>query len=149
MFDPEARFFGLTLVTWGTGLLAILLVAVAHIALRWWVRRRALPRASEPTSATDTPTARYWVARGLADAVPPLACLLWIQGLHFALSTLAEDLANANIAVDIVRVLSIAHGIATVIALAWLLARVARTLDAALRSIASQSRHSWDDVFAP
>jgi small-conductance mechanosensitive channel len=149
MFDPEARYFGLTVITWGTGLLALLLVAVAHITLRWWVRRRVRNEGSEPTTTTDTPTARYWIARGLAEAVPPVACLLWIQGLKFALSTLAADLANAEIAVDILRVIALLHGIATVVTLAWLLARIARTLEALLKSFASGTNTTWDDVFAP
>jgi small-conductance mechanosensitive channel len=146
MLDPNARYFGLTVVTWATGLFAVFLVAVAHVALKWWVGRRSRRQASTPT---DSPTVRYWIARGLAEAVPPLALLLWIQGLHFALSTLAGDLPSADTALDILHVLQILHGIATVVALAWLLARIARTLDSLLRSLATGSKNSWDDVFAP
>jgi small-conductance mechanosensitive channel len=149
MFDPGARYFGLTLVTWGTGLLALVLVAIAHIALRWWIRRRARAEAAQPTSAADSPTLRYWISRGLSDGVPPLACLLWIQGLNFALTTFAAGLPNKEIGADILRALSLLHGIATVAALAWLLARVARTLESVLTSFASASRSTWDDVFAP
>ncbi len=149
MLDLETRYFGLTVVTWATGLLAIVLVAIAHIALRWWIRRRARSDASEPTTPTDTPTVRYWITRGIAEAVPPLACLLWIQGLHFALTTLASNLSNEDVARDVLHALSLIHGIATIAALAWLLARVARTLDALLKSLARESGSSWDDVFAP
>jgi small-conductance mechanosensitive channel len=149
MLDPETRYLGLTVVTWGTGLLTLVLVAVAHIALRWWVRQRAKRHAATESTQTDSPTVRYWIARGLAEAVPPLACLLWIQGVHLALTTLARDLPNANTARDILHVLQILHGIVTVAALAWLLARIARTFDSLLRSFARSSKNSWDDEFAP
>lgn len=149
MFDPETRYFGLTVITWATGLLAVVLVAIAHIALRWWIKRRARLEAAQPTTPTDTPTLRYWMTRGIAEAVPPLACLLWIQGVQFALATLAANLANAEISADILRSIALVHGIATVAALAWLLARIARTLEAMLKSFSSDSRNSWDDVFAP
>jgi small-conductance mechanosensitive channel len=149
MIDFEERYFGLTIVTWATGLLAIVLVALAHITLRWWIRRRARADATQPTTPTDTPTVRYWITRGLTEAIPPVACLLWIQGLHFALTTLARNLPNAEIARDVLQVLSLLHGIATMAALAWLLARVARTLGALLQSFARGSRSAWDDVFAP
>jgi len=149
MLDTDARFLGLGLVTWGTGLLILLLVAIAHIALRWWVRRSVRARSSSQTEPGDTPTVRYWVSRGLAEAVPPLALLLWIQGLHFALRTLASDLASAEAAVRVMSVVSLLHGIATIGALAWLLARVARTLEALMRSFARGTHNSWDDVLLP
>jgi small-conductance mechanosensitive channel len=149
MLDLEARYFGLTILTWATGALTILLVAVAHAALRWWSRMRARKEAQQPTTPTDTPTLRYWIGRGIADALPPLACLLWIQGLHFALTTLASGLPNERIAADILRILTVLHGIATVAALAWLLVRIARTLEALLTSFSSSSSNAWDNVLAP
>jgi small-conductance mechanosensitive channel len=149
MLDPETRYFGLTVVTWATGLLAIVLVAVAHVGLRWWVRRRTRVEASIPTTSTDTPTARYWIARGLAEAVPPVACLLWIQGLTFTLTTLVQNLPNVEVANDVSRAIALVHGLVTVAALAWLLARVARTLEALLKSLATGSENSWDDVLSP
>jgi small-conductance mechanosensitive channel len=149
MFDPGARYFGLALVTWGTGLLALVLVAIAHVALRWWIRRRARNAAAQAATATTSPTLRYWISRGLSDAVPPLACLLWIQGLHFALTTLAAAITDKEIAADVLRALSLLHGIATVAALGWLLARVARTLESLLKAIAADSSSTWNEVFAP
>ncbi len=149
MFDPETRYFGVTLVTWGTGLLAVALAVIAHIALRWWVNRRARAQAAAPASPVGTPTVRYWISRGLSDAVPPLACLLWIQGVYFALTTLTQDLSNAEVTASMLRAMSLVHGIATVATLAWLLARVARTLDALLKSFAKGTRSTWDDVFSP
>jgi len=149
MLDPETRYFGLSVVTWATGLLALLLVAVAHVGLRWWVRRRARADASEPTAAMDAPTARYWIRRGIAEAVPPVACLLWIQGLDFALTTFFENLPDLEASDAILRAIALLHGIVTVAAMAWLMARIARTLEALLRSRASGSQNSWDVAFLP
>jgi small-conductance mechanosensitive channel len=149
MLDLDARYFGLTIVAWVTAALAILLVASAHATLRWWSRRRARKEAKQPTSATDTPTLRYWIARGISDSLPAVACLLWIQGLHFALATFAANLESERLAIEIPRILSLMHGIATVAALTWLLARIARTLEALLIAFSTGSSSTWDDVLAP
>ena len=41
------------------------------------------------------------------------------------------------------------RGIGTLLGLAWLLARIARTLEALLQSYASRTEASWDDVLLP
>jgi small-conductance mechanosensitive channel len=149
MIDPDTRYFGLTIVSWATGLLAVILVAVAHVSLTWWLHYRARRANATPTTRADTPTVRYWITRGIAEAVPPIIALLWIQGVHFALTTFARGVPNQVIATEILRALSLLHGIATMAALAWLLARIGRTLANLLIAFTSGTRNSWDDVLAP
>jgi hypothetical protein len=59
------------------------LVGVADAALRWIVRRKI--RRDETSAAGETDRERErvrWFDRGLRSAVPPLALLIWIVGLH-------------------------------------------------------------------
>ena len=149
MIDPDTRYFGLTVVTWATGLLAVVLVALAHAALTWWLHFRARRAAAAPTTKADTPTVRYWIARGLAEAVPPIAALLWIQGLHFALTTFVKGIPEQAVAAELLRALGLLHGLTTIAALAWLLSRIGRTLANLLVVFTSGTHNSWDDVLAP
>ena len=61
MPDMSSTFLGVELQTWVTGGAIVLLVAIAHLALRWWTRRRArthqdsrLRRANPPRRATGS-----------------------------------------------------------------------------------------------
>ena len=90
MPDMSSTFLGVELQTWVTGGAIVLLVAIAHLALRWWTRRRARTH-QDALAPGESAKARYWIARGLSDAVPPIAFMLWLHGLHFALTTLLAD----------------------------------------------------------
>lgn len=150
MIDSGTVIFGLSVATWTTGLLVVVLIAVAHAGLRWWIRRKV--RRDEKTVAHapgETPAASYWIARGLNEAVPPLALLLWVNGLHFALSTLLSDLVAIDFARHGMVALNWLQGLGTLLALAWLLVRIGRTIDALLLSLASRTDNNWDDVLAP
>jgi small-conductance mechanosensitive channel len=149
MIDMNAIFFGLTLTTWATGALIVVLLAVAHVALRWWARRKLHQQEERPHAPGELAAFRYWIARGVSDAVPPLAFLLWVHGLHFAVRVLLhefEAVYNVDRAYQVVDWL---QGVGTLLGLAWLLARVARTLEALLLALAARTDADWDDVLAP
>ena len=148
MIDLDSTLLGMSISTWILGGIVILLVAIAHGALRWWARRRIRKQEATPVEPGETRATRYWIAQGLSEAVPPLALLLWIQGLHFALAALVADFdasgtGRALVIVDWLR------GLGIVIGLAWLLVRIARTLEAVILSLTSRTEAGWDDVLAP
>ena len=69
--------------------LVLVLMALAHLSLRWWIKRRA---RADDDAAGETPTSdlslRRWVTRGLREVLPALALLIWIHGLSLALNLL-------------------------------------------------------------
>ena len=64
---------------------------MAHLALSWWTRRRERTHKDNPLSPGESAQVRFWIARGLSDAVPPIAFMLWLHGLFFAVTTLVAD----------------------------------------------------------
>jgi small-conductance mechanosensitive channel len=150
MAEFDREIFGLDASTWLTVLVTIVFVAAAHAGLRWWSRHRASKEELRLTEAEGgNPTARYWIARGVRVAVPPLALLMWIHGLYFPLSTLLSGFAPAAISAQAANVLLFLRGLGTILALVWLLVRISRTVDAWLLSFASRSRNAWDNAMAP
>jgi len=122
--------------------------ALAHVLLRWWLRRKAAQTEAEPAAPLETDAARIrrWISRGLRDIVPPLALLLWIHGLYYALGLLAGEWLSAVAAGRVRAVLEWTYGLAVVASLVWLLARVGRLLEAFLVSVAARTEGEWDDV---
>jgi small-conductance mechanosensitive channel len=149
MTDMSATFLGLSLLTWTTGAGTVLLVGLAHIALRWWATHRVQRQKREPGAPGETPTVRYWIARGVSEAVAPLAFLLWVQGLHFTVSTLLQSFAGHEWSSRALFLLEWVHGFATLMGLAWLLVRIGRTIEALLLALAKRSENHWDDALAP
>ena len=67
-------------------------VALAHIVLRWWARRKAAhPQPADTPLTADTPLLRRWLFDGLSETVPPLALLIWIHGLYAVGELLLDD----------------------------------------------------------
>ncbi len=149
MPDMTATFLGVELRTWITGGAIVLLVAIAHVALGWWTRRRERKNRDKPLAPGESGTTRYWIARGLSDAVPPIAFMLWLHGLHLALTTLVVDYPETAWITRGVVLLNWVRGAGTLLGLAWLLSRFARTIDSLLRSFATRSEAGWDDVMLP
>jgi small-conductance mechanosensitive channel len=149
MPDMSSTFLGVELRTWFTGAAILLLVAIAHVGLRWWTRRRERKQHDQPLAPGESPKARYWIARGLSDAVPPIAFLLWLHGLHLVLTMLATDHSDDSWLARGIAILDWLRGAGTLLGLAWLLARVARTLEALLRTFATRTEAAWDDVMLP
>jgi hypothetical protein len=90
--------------------LVLVLMAVAHLSLRWWIGHKA---RQDDAAVAGTPTSdlrlRRWVTRGLREILPALALLLWVHGLSFTLNlligqagsrTLAESLPRVRASVD-------------------------------------------------
>jgi small-conductance mechanosensitive channel len=149
MPDLSATFLGVELRTWITGGAIILLVAIAHVGLSWWTRRRERTHQDRPLAPGESAKARYWIARGLSDAVPPIAFLLWLHGLHLATTMLLADVPENSWLSRGLSMLDWARGLGTLLGLAWLLARIARTLEALLRSFSTHTEASWDDAMLP
>src|SRR5688572_5166012 len=91
MPELNSTFLGVEWRSWLTGGAIMLLVAIAHAALRWWSRRRTRKDNESPLAPGDSAKVRYWLARGLSDAVPPVAFMLWLHGLYFAVTTLLAE----------------------------------------------------------
>jgi small-conductance mechanosensitive channel len=149
MPDMSLNFLGVELRTWITGGAIVLLVAIAHAGLGWWTRRRARKHRDTPAAPGESAKARYWIARGLGDAVPPIAFMLWLHGLYFAASLLLADFPQSSSTERGIFILDWVRGVGTLLGLAWLLARVARTLESLLQSLATRTQAGWDDVLLP
>src|SRR5436190_6056497 len=148
MPDLSSTFLGVELQTWVTSGAIVLLVGIAHLALGWLTRRRVRTNREAIVPGISA-RARYWIARGLSDAASPIALLLWLQGLYFAVTTLLADLPEtAGVSQGYV-VLGELRGVGTLLGLAWLLARIARTVEALLHSVAARTEAAWDDVLLP
>lgn len=148
MIDLNSTLLGMSISTWVLGGVILLLVAFAHGALRWWAKRKIQSQEETPIQPGETRATRYWIARGLSEAVPPLALLLWIQGLHFTLVALISDF-DAQWTGRGLAIVDWLHGLGIVIALAWLMVRIGRTLEAVVLSFTSRTEAAWDDVLAP
>ena len=149
MPDLSSTLLGVDARTWILGGAILLLVAIAHAALRWWTRRRERTHQDKPLAPGESAKARYWIARGLSDAVPPIAFMLWLYGLGFAVTMLLTEFQDAAWVSRTLAMVAALRGVGTLFGLAWLLARVARTLETLLQSFASRTEASWDDVMFP
>ncbi|MCI3951928.1 MAG: hypothetical protein K0R53_1425 [Burkholderiales bacterium] len=149
MSDLYSILPGIELRTWVTGGAIMLLVAIAHLGLRWWTRRRARKHQDKPLAPGESAKARYWMARGLSDAVPPIAFMLWMHGLYFAVTMLLAEFPDSAYVSRGLSLLGAVRGVGTLSGLAWLLARIAGTLEALLLTFSSRTEANWDDVLLP
>jgi len=149
MPDMSSTFIGVELKTWIICGAIVLLVAIAHTGLGWWTRRRARKHQGSQLASGESAKARHWAARGLSDAVPPIAFMLWLHGLYFAASMLLADFPPTSWIERGIVILDWVRGVGTLLGLAWLLARIARTLEAFLQSLATRTEAAWDDVLLP
>src|SRR5687768_17292188 len=120
----------LRISTLGASLIIVMLVAVAHLAMRWYTKRRVLQKESNPP-AVDTPrerSARRTLAMALLGLIGPLALLLWIVGLHYALSILLADIDHPLVARYGAPALAGLRGVGVILALMWLLSRIGRII---------------------
>lgn len=95
------------------------MAALVHVLLHWWLRRN--PR--------------------FAEIAPPLAVLIWIQALYFAVSQLLGDTSEG-----VRSVLSFAYGLAIVAALSWCLWTIGSLVETYLRALAGRTESRWDDI---
>src|SRR5688572_7228491 len=130
--------------------LVFVLMALAHLSLRWWIKRKAHQAdASGGEAPTSDARLRRWVARGLRESLPALALLLWIHGLHFTLSVLIRQAGPRSFTDPALVALLWAYGFGVVAGIVWLLSRVGRLIEAFLVSLSTCTDSSWDDVLLP
>jgi small-conductance mechanosensitive channel len=134
MDGESPLLLGIRASTLGASALVLLLVAVAHFALGWYTRRRST---------------RHWIATTALDLVAPVALILWIYGLHYALSMLLADIRQPTLARYGLPTLDALRGIATVVALMWLLSRIGGAVERRLVEFARRTHTRSDDFFLP
>ena len=142
---------GIRMSTLSASILVLLLVAVAHFVLRWYTRRRCRQRERSLPSAQseEERSLRRWITTTALDLVAPLALVLWIHGLHYALSMLLGDIHHPVAARYGVPTLDALRSIATILALMWLLSRIGHAVERRLVDFARQSHSRSDDFFLP
>ncbi len=146
MPSPFAGEWGIPPLALAIAILA--LTALAHVSLRWWVRRRA--RGYEAgVSHADEWRLRRWLARGLDDLVPAVALLIWIQGLWFVAGLSVRQLAPQALIEPLMLGLRWAYGLAVIGAMAWLLSRVGGIIEVFLHTLSTRADTAWDDVVLP
>ena len=130
--------------------LVLVLMALAHLSLRWWIKRKA---RQDDAAVGDTPTSdlrlRRWVTRGLREILPALALLIWIHGLYFTLNLLISQAGPRTLADPALVALTWAYSFGVVGAIFWLLARIGRLIEAFLISLSTRADTSWDDLLLP
>ena len=146
MLSPFAGEWGIPPLAVAIAILA--LTALAHLSLRWWVRRRA--RGYEAgVSHADEWRLRRWLARGLDDLLPAVALLIWIQGLWFVADLSVRQLAPQTLIEPLMLGLRWAYGLAVIGAMAWLLSRVGGIIEVFLHTLSTRADTAWDDVVLP
>lgn len=125
------------------------MIAIAHLSLRWFVRRQAQRRPDpEQPWLPDEFRVRRWLLRGLSEILPPAALLIWVHGLSTAAALLFSQMASSR-AEPALLGLRWLYGASVVVGIFWLLSRIGRTIEAFLVSLATRADTSWDDVVLP
>lgn len=148
IFNQE--IFGIRIQALALCAAVLVLSAVAHATFRWWMRRKA--RLEEAQAKGETPEAlgiRLWLPRALREMVPPIALLLWIQGLNVVLSLLIGEVERPATAERLEAILYWCYRLGVVVTIVWLLARIGRLAETALTTIAGRNDSTWDDVLLP
>ena len=147
MREASAEFLESTV---GLTALVLVLVALAHVCLRWWIGRKV---RREELASGDVPDAsagaRQWLVRGLRDVASPLVLLIWIHGFYVALNVV---LPRTNAPAFVGAALSAAgwvYGLSVVAAVFWLLSRIGHLVEVFLVSISNRGGTAWDDVMLP
>jgi len=126
------------------------LVAAAHLALRWWVRRRT--RQEVTTAGTGLPEdlrLRPWLTYGLRETLPPLVLLIWAHGLYFTLSLVLPQAGPPAFVGPATIALTWAYRVSVVVTIFWLLSRIGRLVETFLLSLSKRAETSWDDILLP
>jgi hypothetical protein len=115
--------FGASTITMAA--LVMVLIALSHISLRWWITRKARQDdvAVGEAAADDAPL-RPWVTRGLREILPALALLIWIHGLSFALNLLVRQAGSPTLMAPALVALTWAYRLGVIGGLFWLLLRI-------------------------
>lgn len=123
----------------------LVLVAGAHLWLRWWIRRRV---RQERDAAGGDIGMRQWFATGLSRVAPPVLVVLWIHGLYAIVNVLLQPVTSP-VAEPARFALSWAYGLAFLATLFWLLSRIGGLIERFLTSLAGRLQSAWDEVMLP
>ena len=128
----------------------LMLVALAHLSLRWWINGKA---RDEEVAVGDVQGSdrrlRRWVNRGLKEILPAVALLIWIHGIYLALSLLIRQAGPGSLVDRGLAALTWAYSLGVVGGIFWLLLRIGRLIEAFLVSLSTSTDSSWDDVLLP
>jgi small-conductance mechanosensitive channel len=142
MSGDERLWFGIRSGTVLASLAIVALVAIAHLGLKWWSRRRSRRTPQNASTA-------QWVTTTLMQVVAPVALLLWIYGLHYALSALLTELPYPTVSRHGLALLNGLRGVGALLALMWLLARIGRGIEAVLTGLSGRTEGRVDDFLLP
>jgi small-conductance mechanosensitive channel len=137
--------------TWTTLAFVAVGLALTHFVLSWSIKYKARHEAGQqqPQETGTQRAVRRWIWQGAIRCIPPLAVLIWVHGLHFMLITVANGLEQYSFTPAAIEALDWIQGIGTLLAITWLLIRVGRTIDRALRSIAARTDNDWSEILVP
>jgi small-conductance mechanosensitive channel len=128
---------------------AILIAAgLVHIVTHTWLKRIAR-RADERNEAGTPIGLRGWLSRGARRVLPAIGLVVWTQAAYMSLRMLLGDVNSAALALRGRTVIDWTHGVVTLVAACWLLARAGRVIEIWLESIAARSEAAWDNVVLP
>lgn len=150
MWLREELFFGIRGMTLGASLLVLLLVGLIDAVLRWLIQRKV---RRDEARADDVPLyereARYWIDRGLLAIRPPISLLIWLHGVHFALSLPILELRFREWVPLVLGPMDWVRGVLTLAGLFWLLSRIGRVIEARLAAASGRGGTAWDEVMLP
>jgi small-conductance mechanosensitive channel len=129
-------------------ILAIVLVAIAHGGLKWWSRRR-YQKALEVQPESADRGARYWLSMAIQDLTAPVALMMWINGLHYALTSLIAELSHPGFVQQSISLLDGLRGVGSLLSLMWILARLGRAVERWLTRLFAGTRSKLDDLILP
>jgi small-conductance mechanosensitive channel len=144
-------FASLEPATWQTLACVVAGLALTHFVLSWSIKYKARHQAEQhqPEDTGTQRAVRRWIWQGAIRCIPPLAALIWVNGLHFALVAVVNDLEEYSFTHTAIAGLDWLQGIGTLLTITWLLVRTGRTIDQALRSIASRTDNDWSEILVP
>ena len=136
--------------TIGAAAVVLVMVGLAHVALRSWARRR---ERRDEAVAVDAPSrvarVRWFVSRTLRDSVPPLALMIWIHGLYGALSLLVPRIPLPAVVAPALAALQWGYAFALTASVFWLLSRFGIVIEALMISLSRRVDTAWDNVMLP
>jgi len=158
MLQIRSLFEAIQTSSWITVTLTVIALMLMHTTLHWIVKLKAR-REQDAAKAIQPPessselfglhgTLRTRVWHGMSVVIAPLALLIWVRGLHFAVTNAVGDLEPSKLGGNIVAATDLLQGIGTLLAIVWLLARIGRAIDDVLRWFATRTATSWDDAAA-
>jgi small-conductance mechanosensitive channel len=130
--------------------LVLVLVALTHLLLRWWVGRQSSRHdAAGRRVSVDQVRWRRWLTRALRETLSPAMLLVWIHGLAFAFDLAVHDSAPVPVRETALIGLDWAYGFGVIGASFWLLRRLGRVIELFVASLSARADTSWDDVLLP